>query len=434
MDHEPEPVTPIPATPTPILPSSSDQVTGDRSAGFALVLPSNGQSAGARPSESADLPTAEVAQRRVELAERLRLPLQLNLPEGTHELAAETWLPHAVPGPGPDSPVHLDRAAFRPVIADLANTWRLDPVDARLDVRDDRLAILTPAAPGREVRIEALIDAIERQLPRADRTVDVPLQTVQAPVRVDTLHQLGIRRVLGEGFTPYDRAGGDRSFNIELAAARLNGLVVPPGATFSFNRAIGPTSIEGGYRWGWGIVTTGGSHRMVPSEAGGICQVATTLFQAAFWSGIEVVERHPHTFWIENYGMKPFGLRGLDATVDDGSGFDFRFRNNTDGHILIRALVRDAGLHVQLVGDTPGWRVIAGEPAISQVVEADYAIVRQPTEQLPAGQERWLELAGPGFRSVLHRTITDATGQVILSDSFDSSYAPSRNVLGVGRG
>ena len=110
-----------------------------------------------------------------------------------------------------------------------------------------------------------------------------------------------------------------KAHNIQLAAQRLNGVVVPPGGTFSFNKEVGPTTLEAGFQWGFGLTGGGdGGVHTVPSVAGGICQVATTLFQPVFWSGYQIEERYWHLYWIPSYTSR--GVVGLDATVDSDSG------------------------------------------------------------------------------------------------------------------
>src|SRR6476620_11561652 len=107
----------------------------------------------------------------------------------------------------------------------------------------------------------------------------------------------------------------EKAANIRLAAQRLNGVVVPPGGMFSFNDEVGPTTLESGFQWGFGLVTgaQGGAHT-VPSVAGGICQVATTLFQSVFWGGYQLEERFWHLYWIPAYTSRD--VVGIDATVD----------------------------------------------------------------------------------------------------------------------
>jgi vancomycin resistance protein YoaR len=106
--------------------------------------------------------------------------------------------------------------------------------------------------------------------------------------------RLGIRELIDESTTAFAGAIPEKAHNIQLAATRLNGVVVPPGGTFSFNREVGPTILEAGFQLGLRFDDrrpAGGVHT-VPSVAGGICQVATTLFQPVVWAGYQLEERY----------------------------------------------------------------------------------------------------------------------------------------------
>jgi vancomycin resistance protein YoaR len=119
--------------------------------------------------------------------------------------------------------------------------------------------------------------------------------------------------------------GGGRVENIRLATKAIDYYLLAPGQVFSFNRTVGPTTAERGYKPAPVIV--GG--RIVQGLGGGICQVATTLFNAVDYAGLEVVERYLHS--------KPIGYvpRGRDATVSHH--LDFKFRNDSPKYVLIRA-------------------------------------------------------------------------------------------------
>src|SRR5207253_11133036 len=121
--------------------------------------------------------------------------------------------------------------------------------------------------------------------------VAVPAKIAQPAVTTAQRTQLGIHDLIERGETHFAGSSPPKIHNIKLAASRLHGVVVPPGAMFSFNQELGPTTLDSGYEVGWGIASTGdGSHATVPSVAGGICQVATTLFQPVFWGGYQVEE------------------------------------------------------------------------------------------------------------------------------------------------
>ena len=162
---------------------------------------------------------------------------------------------------------------------------------------------------------------------------------------------------------------------------------VPPGGMFSFNAEVGPTTLEAGFEWGFGLTTgaNGGAHT-VPSVAGGICQVATTLFQAAFWGGYQLEERYWHLYWIPAYTSR--GLVGLDATVDADSGLDLKWINPTDQAVLIQASADAEHITFKLYGQQPPWTVRVDDPIVSDRVVADPTPDVQEEGALPHSPQR----------------------------------------------
>src|SRR5918911_2019292 len=169
--------------------------------------------------------------------------------------------------------------------------------------------------------------------------------------------------------------------------------------------------------------------RTVPSVAGGICQVATTLFQRVFWSGFPLVERHWHLYWIPAYSSH--GLAGLDATVDSDSGLDFQWSNPTDGYILIQSATDESNVYFGLYGKRRDWTVKVDEPLITNRVPPDTYPVAEVEPSLPWGRIQPVETAREGFDVAITRTVTREDGQP-RTLTVKSSYEPSRTVTLVG--
>ena len=261
------------------------------------------------------------------------------------------------------------------------------------------------------------------------------LVTVQGAAPNAEALGIEINHVLGSSTTYYGDSSANRKTNIEVAMRALNGTLVPPHSTFSFNDAIGGTAtLEDGYMMGYGIVIEGGQVLTVPSVAGGICQVATTAFQAAFWAGMPIETRSWHLYWIPRYGNGSGGLTGLDATVDPDYDLDFEFVNPTDQWLAVTAHADGQNITIEVWGVSQGWTVEVADPVITNVVEASSEIVRREDPDLPAGREVWVEHAQDGFSASIHRVVKDAEGNVLLDTTFDSYYQPARNLILVGVG
>ena len=239
--------------------------------------------------------------------------------------------------------------------------------------------------------------------------------------------------------TTYGDTIPNRRFNVELAASRLNGTVVAPGDVFSMNQALGEVSYRSGYKQAYGITESADGVETIPSDGGGICQVATTLFHAVFWAGYPVVERNWHLYWIPRYGLPPKGLKGLDATIDQVYGkngsllysIDFRFKNNTRQPLLILAHTNGQQITISLYGIKPPWQVRVSGPTITNVVKTNSSPVSEPTSTLVPGQKLKVEEAEDGFTATIVRQIVQ-DGKVIDTQTFRSVYQPSRNVWLLG--
>lgn len=331
----------------------------------------------------------------------------------------------------PDIEVRLDPKGLRSVLQRIAYSIDRPARNARFDLRGSQLVAIESARDGWAMDLDAMVAAVAAAIASDERTVPVRMAVAKPQVTEADGNKLVGRELIMDASTVYGGTLPARMYNIELAARRLNGTLVPPGEVFSFNRALGPQTLSNGFKVGYGIILKDGQPETVPSEAGGICQVATTLFQAVFWAGYKIEERHWHLYWIPRYGQPPRGRQGLDATVDDVYGVDFRFRNNTDHWLLIQATTDGNRITFRLYGTKPGWEVTVDGPVITNVVMANPAVVLQPDPSMPPGQRLQIESAADGFSARFVRTVVQ-NGRVVDHWVARSSYIPSRNVILVG--
>lgn len=258
--------------------------------------------------------------------------------------------------------------------------------------------------------------------------VELPVASGEPPQLPADLDSLGISTLLAQASTPYGGGLPERMHNIELAASLLNGIVVLPGHTFSFNGEIGPMTTDAGFQMGYGIAEENGVVRTVPAEAGGICQVATTVFQPVFWTGFEIEQRGPHSYWIPSYSYN--GYVGVDAAVEPMVGLDLKWTNNSSTAVLIEAVADGQNFMINLYGTPPPWRVEIDQPIVTNVVTADQETVYESSSTIPEGTTRQIERAQDGFDvSVVRRVIE---GDTVRTMDLGSQYGPSRNVVLVG--
>lgn len=329
--------------------------------------------------------------------------------------------------------VNLDQNAFSAVLAPIADDVLVEPSDADLRWIDGQVTVRTPEQLGRELDTTATTDAILRAITEGSGMAAVATKDLKPLVTAESAGSVVIRDRLSGAGNEYGTSSPARLHNVELASSRLNGALVPPGGTFSFNRAVGPVTYENGYQTGYGIYITNGTISTIPSVGGGICQVATTVFQTAFWAGMPIEERSWHLYWIPRYGAGEGGLKGLDATVDDAYGLDFLFKNTSNDWIAVKTGFNGSNLSFELWGTNTGWDVQVDPPVITNVVRANQEMVYEESSEIERGTSVFVEHAEDGFDAAIHRVVR-RDGQVIDEMTFHSSYVPARNTTLVGTG
>jgi vancomycin resistance protein YoaR len=318
---------------------------------------------------------------------------------------------------------HFDPAMARKYGRHLASEINREPTDARLTWKNGKLTHLIPSQEGLELNVEALPDALnEAAASDVERVISLPITFTEPKISLADMPGMGIVEKLGEWSTVYGDSYWERRQNVELAASRIDGTIVPPGETFSFNEAVGEITSETGYAIGLSIV----GDQTVPDAGGGVCQVSTTVFQAAFWAGYPIIERHPHSYRLSRYEPPA----GLDATVYAPST-DFKFKNSTDTHLLIQTRTDGWRLYVAFFGTKPSWKVEVDGPYLSNWILADTTVIKEYSTAIATGRQIWVEVAGAGVDVTISRTVTQ-DGEELENDSFFSRYRPQRNVLLIG--
>jgi vancomycin resistance protein YoaR len=212
--------------------------------------------------------------------------------------------------------------------------------------------------------------------------------------------------------------------NISIPTSDINGYVVQPGAIFDFWAALGPVTYARGYRDGGAILN--GRTEPTGALAGGICSCSTTLFNAAARAGLEILERANHYYYIDRYPV------GLDATVwkTGGATRSMRFRNDTEYPLLIRGTTGVDFVRFEIWGPPTGRTVSFSAPTIRNVVPATDSV--QETTTIPAGTRKRIEYPVKGMQVWVSRTVRDAAGTVIHSNTWYSNYKRVNGIVLVG--
>lgn len=282
-----------------------------------------------------------------------------------------------------------------------------EAVDATFEIVDDEPRVV-PARRGREIDVRALSQAMVDVLPRSTgRRVEVPVSRTAPDLTTAEARELGVVEQVST-FTTYHPYAAYRSVNIHRGADLLDGTVLLPGETFSFDETIGKRTPANGFIEGT-IISNG---RYKEGIGGGVSQLVTTTYNAAFFAGLKDVEHHPHTLYISRYP------EGREATVAWGSK-DLRFRNNSKNGIFITTSYTDTSVTVTMWG-TERFEVTAGQSERYNVV--DFETIRDADPRcLPQG-------GVPGFQVDVYRTL-ERRGRVVDRETYTALYAPTPEVF-----
>lgn len=232
-------------------------------------------------------------------------------------------------------PTRFDEQAVRTVLTEIAAGYHREPQDARVVFQDGAVTIL-PDSPGYVIDIEQTVARL-RAAPVTTCRLLLAVDTVQPALTAEDLRDVNAR--LSIFATRFDAGDEARTHNLKLAAGLLDHRLVLPGEVFSFNEVVGPRTQNRGFVHAPVLVGS----RLTNGVGGGICQVATTLYNAVLLAGLPVVDRTGHTRPV------PYAPPGRDATVVQDV-IDFRFRNDRRHSVLITAHTSENTLVVALYG------------------------------------------------------------------------------------
>ena len=228
---------------------------------------------------------------------------------------------------------------------------------------------------------------------------------------------MGITTRVGRYETIY---GGDpnRIHNVQLVAQLIDGKLIAPGATFSFNAATGARTADKGFREAPVII----NGEVTNGLGGGVCQVSTTVFNAAYEAGLKITERTNHALYISHYPQ------GRDATVNYPD-VDLKFVNDTPRWLLLRTYVGSYSLDVELYGAPLNRRV---ESVTNPLVDTGPPpIKRVPDPALFAGSTVVEESGEPSRSTSVERKVY-AGGKLLYDNTWYSSYRGEPRVVDVG--
>ena len=325
--------------------------------------------------------------------------------------------------------VALDEARLRAFLAPIAPKIERPAVDALFVFDDDlrELKVISPSVSGLALNVPATIARINQQVMSDNRQVALVVNNMPAHYHEGmTARELGITELVSQGVTYFLGSSATRVKNIATAASKFHGVIVGPGETFSFDQFLGDVSLDQGYAEAL-IIFNG---RTIKGVGGGVCQVSTTAFRAAYQAGFPIVERWPHAYRVGWY-EKGFGP-GLDATVF-APEVDFKFTNDTPYHLLIETYTNqvNGSLTYKFYSTKDGRVVKISPPVVTKVVpHGPDQYEEDPT--FKPGQKEQVDWAVDGADVTVKRAIV--RGSQAVTDTVYTRYEPWQAVFKVAPG
>ncbi|MFT4041460.1 MAG: VanW family protein, partial [Thermomicrobiales bacterium] len=296
--------------------------------------------------------------------------------------------------PGDDEPFvfGLDPDLIHDDLYAYAADFDISPIDARWRIIDGTIQLASPDRIGRELDLDSGVATVTRAFLENTEHATLKVRTLEPAWHDSDGSSITLGNdILASASTYYGDSSDARRENVNLASLKVSGWLVPPDGVFSYADSIGLITEDNGFVTGYGIVDNGaGGFTTAPVVGGGICQVSTTLYQAAFWAGLPIVERYQHPYYLRTYGEAPAGLPGLDAMVNIEPDWrlDMKFRNTTGHWIAVIMIPDGSDVYARIVGSATGWRVEVPEPVEEDIVYPDDAMRYTESPEIPAGEER----------------------------------------------
>ena len=292
--------------------------------------------------------------------------------------------------------ITLNREALDKYLADISLLISRPPVNAKLTIEEGKVINFALSQNGVELEVEKSISKIREEIlsspadkaNKESKNINLEISIIPPKIYTKDIDNLGLTALLGKGVSNFSGSPKNRIHNINVGAAKFNGILIKPNEEFSFNTLLGEVEPEQGYKAELVIK----KDKTIPEYGGGLCQVSTTVFRAAVYAGLPIKERQAHAFPVKYYNPQ-----GFDATIYPPHP-DLRFVNDTPGYLLIQTKIKGQELIFELYGTSDGCKVELEGPVQYDIREDG------------------------SMRAKLTRRIFDKDGNFIRESVFNSNY------------
>jgi vancomycin resistance protein YoaR len=303
--------------------------------------------------------------------------------------------------------------------ASLARAVAKPPREVDFSITSTGTAEMIPSKNGRKLDAEATAKAfLAAALSTTDREATLSVVTAYPQLSTERAKALGIKGLVG-AYTTYYGGDPNRIHNVQLVSRLIDRHTIAPGATFSFNKTTGERNAAKGFLEAPVII----NGELQNGLGGGVCQVSTTVFNAAYEAGLPISERHNHALYIDHYPL------GRDATVNYPDT-DLKFVNDTGHWLLLEAIITPSALTIRLFGAPVNRRVettstplrVTGPPEVEQILDP----------KMYQGEKLVVESGTPSRAVSVRRLVYDKRGRLLYDTTWSSSYVSEPRVVRVG--
>ncbi|MDP6571533.1 MAG: VanW family protein [Patescibacteria group bacterium] len=321
--------------------------------------------------------------------------------------------------------VGYSKIKLKELLLPITNRLNIEPQEPRFALEDGKVVEFKTSTNGQRLVFEDTWSSWEQKLLEEDITELEPIVVVVEPNQsIADVNDFGITELLGVGKSNFAGSPANRRHNIRIGAEAVNGTIIPPDEEFSLLATLG--TIDGSTGYLQELVIKG--NETIPEYGGGLCQIGTTTFRGTLEAGLKVTARHNHSYSVPYY-YDSQGKPGTDATIYDPAP-DYRFKNDTQNHILITTRIEGDNLYFEYWGTKDGRKVVQSETRTWDHVpppETKYV----ETLDLPVGETKCTESPHAGIKAEFDYTVTYSDGTV-NEETFKSQYRPWQEVCLIG--